>query len=111
MARVKPAEMGEELNDIWRLVVGYTKQETTAPLRGIGRFAGYGFGGMVCFALATGFGVLAILRGLQAETWLDEHYWSVVPYALAMLWCLIVGVVAYRSVNKTPWKKQEGDAK
>ena len=110
MARVKPAEMGEELNDIWRLVVGYTKQETTAPLRGIGAFMRYGIAGMILFAIGTGFGVMAILRGFQSETVLDGN-WSFVAYVVAVVWCGIVGFLAARSVARTPWKQTEGDAK
>lgn len=113
MARLpKPAEFGEELNDIWRLVVGYTKQETTAPLRGIGSFVRNGIIGMVLFAVGTGFGVIAILRALQTETsdTLDGNY-TFVPYVAALVWCAIVGYLAARSVARTPWKKEEGDAK
>ena len=112
MARVRPSEMGEELNDIWRLVVGYTKQEAKAPLRGIGSFMRNGIIGMVLFAVGTGFGVIAILRALQTETAdaLDGNF-SFVPYVAALVWCVIVGFLAARSLARTPWKKDEGDAK
>jgi hypothetical protein len=110
MARVRPAEITEELNDVWRLVVGYTKQEAVAPLRGIGAFMRRGAIGMVFFALGTGFGVLAIVRALETET--DTAltgYWSWVPYFAATAWVVIVGVLAVRSLARTPWKKK-GDA-
>lgn len=109
MAKVRPAEITEELNDVWRLVVGYTKQETTAPLRGIGRFARNGLIGMIFFAIGTGFAVLAIVRGLQTETSdaLDGN-WSFVPYLASLVGCAIVGFLAARSVARTPWKSEEG---
>jgi hypothetical protein len=109
--RIRPAEITDELNDVWRLVVGYTKQETVAPLRGVGTFMRWGAIGMICFALGTGLGTLAILRALETET--DTAltgYWSWVPYAAAFVWVLFVGILAARSVARTPWKK-EGDAK
>jgi hypothetical protein len=107
MARVRPAEFTEELNDVWRLVVGYTKQETTAPMRGLGPFMRSGALGMVCFALGTGFGTLAVLRGLETETGTALHgYWSWVPYAGALVWVGIVAALSVRSVMRTPWKKQ-----
>jgi hypothetical protein len=109
MARVRPAEITEELNDVWRLVVGYTKQETVAPLRGIGRFMRWGVIGMLFFSLGTAFGVMAIVRALETETELDG-YWSWVPYFAAFAWVVIVGLLSARSVARTPWKK-EGDAK
>ena len=115
MARVRPAEITDELNDVWRLVVGYTKQETTAPLRGIGRFARNGLAGMIFFAIGTGFGALAIVRGLQTETGdtLDGN-WSFVPYVASLAGCAIVGFLAARSVARTPWKTkaiEKGDGK
>jgi hypothetical protein len=108
---MRAGEIGDELNDVWRLVVGYTKQETTAPLRGIGAFMRRGILGMVFFAIGTGFGVMAILRAFEAETTLDENNWSFVAYVAALAWCGIVGFLAARSVARTPWKNKEGDAK
>lgn len=112
MARVRPADFTEELNDVWRLIVGYTKQETTAPLRGIGAFMRFGFVGMTLFAIGTGFAALAIIRGLQTEADL-RGYWSFVPYLAAFIGCAGVGGLAARSVARTPWKhdSDEGDPK
>lgn len=108
MARVRPAEITDELNDIWRLVVGYGKQEVRAPLRGLGAFMRWGALGMVFFALGTGFGTLAIVRGVQSQT----HAWikAFAPYVAALVWIGIVGGLSARSVARTPWK-QKGDAK
>jgi hypothetical protein len=111
VARVKPAQITDELNDIWRLVVGYAKQETISPLRGVANFMRFGFAGMVCFAIGSAFASLAILRGLQYETTLDGN-WSFVPYLVSIVGCLIVLGLAVRSVSRTPWKtKDKGDTK
>ena len=64
VARAKPTQITDELNDIWRLIVGYAKQETAAPLRGVTAFMRFGLAGMVCFAIGSGFAALAILRAL-----------------------------------------------
>lgn len=112
MARVKPAELTEELNDVWRLVVGYAKQETTAPLRGIAAFMRFGVMGMTAFAIGAGFAAIAIVRALQTETGdtLDGN-WSFVPYLASLVGTFIVLALAIRSVAKTPWKKKtEGDS-
>ncbi len=112
MARLKPAEISEELSDVWRLVVGYAKQETTAPLRGIAAFARLGIVGMTCFAIGAGFAALAIVRALQTETTLGDGNWSFVPYLASIVGCAAVLGVAIRSVAKTPWKaKGQGDGK
>ena len=63
-----PGRTDRELNEVWRLVVGYTKQETKAPLRGLGAFMRFGIVGMVLFSIGTGFGTVAVIRGLQTET-------------------------------------------
>jgi len=110
MPRLKPAEITEELSDVWRLIVGYTKQETTAPLRGIARFARFGFMGMTAFSIASGFASLAVVRALQTETGdtLDGNF-SFVPYLGSSVGCAIVIAFAIRSVVKTPWKDKSSD--
>jgi hypothetical protein len=110
MAKARPAQITDELNDVWGLVVGYTKQETTAPLRGLGTFMKWGAIGMVLFAFGTLFGTIAIVRALQSET--DSAltgYWSWVPYVAAIVFVGVVGFLSARSVARTPWK-QKGDA-
>jgi hypothetical protein len=109
---VKPAEITEELSDVWRLIVGYAKQETTAPLRGLASFMRYGVMGMAAFAIGAGFAALAIIRALQAETSLGDGNWSFVPYLASLVGCAAVLALAIRSVAKTPWKsKAKGDDK
>ena len=109
---MKPAEITEELSDVWRLIVGYAKQETTAPLRGLAAFMRYGILGMTAFAIGAGFAAMAILRALQSETTLGDGNWSFVPYLGSLVGCAIVLGLAIRSVAKTPWKdKAKGDGK
>ena len=107
---IRPAEITEELNDVWGLVVGYTKQEVRAPLRGLGKFMGWGFAGLTLNALGVLFAVLAILRAFETESDLFHAYLSFVPFLVAFIVCFFVLVLAWRSARRTPWKK-EGDAK
>jgi Na+/H+ antiporter NhaC len=110
VARAKPTQITQELNDIWRLVVGYAKQETAAPLRGVLTFVRFGLLGMICFALGGAFAALATLRGLQTETVLDGNGWqSAVAYFITVVVCAVVLGLAVRSVARTPWKNKEGD--
>lgn len=112
MARVKPAQITDELNDIWRLVVGYAKQETISPLRGVARFMQWGFAGMICFAIAAAFAALAILRGLQYETRLGDGNWSVLAYLVTFVLFIVLLALAVTSAKRTPWKtKDKGDSK
>lgn len=107
MARAKPAELTEELNEVWRLVVGYSKQEAGAPLRGIASFARYGVAGIALFAIGSAFAALAILRALQTQTDAFDGNWSFVPYLASIFGCAIVLGFAIRAVARTPWKSEQ----
>jgi hypothetical protein len=113
LARVRPAEITEELNDLWRLVVGYAKQETAAPLRGVLDFIRYGIVGMTLFAIGAGFAAITIVRALQTEFHAFDGNWSFVPYLASIAGSGIVLGLAIRSVARTPWKSDttEGNAK
>ena len=106
MARLKPAQVTEELSDVWRLIVGYTKQELQSPLRGLLEFMRWGVMAMVCFAVGAGFASVAIVRALQTETDAFDGNWSMIPYVASIVGCGIVLGLAVRSVAKTPWKEK-----
>ena len=84
--------------ELWELVVAYLKQETLEPLKGLGRFVGFGLAGALL--LATGLVVLAVaaLRVLQVET--APHWtgnWSWLPYLITIVGAgVIAGLVASR---------------
>ena len=85
-------------DDAFQLTVDYVKQETIQPLKGLGRFLGYGIVGS--FALA--FGILLLLIGvlrlLQSETGTTlTGHWSWVPYAsVILLGVVVIGVAVWR---------------
>jgi hypothetical protein len=85
-------------DDAFQLTVDYLKQETVAPLKGLGRFLYMGIAGS--FFLA--FGILLILLGalrlLQTETGTAlTGDWSWVPYAVVViLGIAVIGVAAWR---------------
>ena len=54
--------------DLWELLVAYAKQETTEPLKGLGRWIGYGAGGSFLIAIGFLLVFMAALRALQTET-------------------------------------------
>lgn len=91
-----------ELKD---LTVTYAKQETVEPIKGLGRYVGFGIGGSVLL----GFGLcllgLAVLRGLQQETGdAFRGNLSFVPYLVATV---VLGALAVLSVLQI--KKDGGD--
>ena len=75
----------ELASDLWQLTVDYAKQETVDPLKGLGRFVGFGIGG--AFALGIGVTLLLLsgLRALQTETgtaFTGNLSW--IPYLIAV---------------------------
>ena len=56
------------VGELWELVVAYLKQETVEPLKGIGKFLGWGIPGAVLSALGLAVLLLAALRVLQTKT-------------------------------------------
>jgi len=95
----------ELATDLWQLTVDYAKQETVDPLKGLGRFVGFGIGG--AFALGIGVTLLLLsgLRALQTETgtaFTGNLSW--IPYliAVAVGGILIALAVARVSQRKGP---------
>lgn len=50
------------------MATAYAKQETIDPLRGLGRFLGYGIGGAIFLGVGSLLLMLAGLRALQTQT-------------------------------------------
>ena len=69
-----------ELKD---LVIAYAKQETIDPLKGLGRYVGYGLAGALLIGTGVCFLAIGLLRALQGNRgWLFHGNWSWVPYAI-----------------------------
>ena len=95
MADRSVSDSVQELKD---LLVAYAKQETIDPLRNLGRFLGFGLGGMVLLLLGTLFLSLSALRALQTQTGdVFDGFWSWVPYVIVLL---ALSLLAYLSVRR-----------
>jgi hypothetical protein len=64
----QPKSIPQVVTELKELTISYAKQETIDPLKGLGRFAGYGVGGSVLLAIGLGLLGLSLLRALQTET-------------------------------------------
>lgn len=86
MPEPESKSMPEVATELWGLTKDYARQETIDPLKGVGRYLGYGALG----ALLGGIGVillmLAGLRALQTETGdaLDGNL-SWLPYVIVLV--------------------------
>lgn len=75
-----------DVQDLWKLVVAYFKQETIEPVKGLGRYVGYGLAGSLAVGLGGLLLVLGLLRLLQTETGgAFDGNWSVVPYLITLV--------------------------
>lgn len=86
---VDDASVGEVID----LVKAYAKQETLAPLKGAGRWLGYGIAASLCLSLGLVLLALGILRFIQTQ-WATvfDGAWSFVPYVIVLV--LVVGATA-----------------
>jgi hypothetical protein len=76
-------EIGTEL---WELTTAYAKQETIDPLKGLGRFLGFGIPGALLLGVGVSLLLLSGLRALQTETGTTfTGSWSWAPYLIVMV--------------------------
>jgi hypothetical protein len=102
----RPPPLPQAVAELWELVLAYFKQETTVPLKQLGRVIGFGLAGALLF----GFGVICLtlggLRLLQTET--DTTFtgnWSWVPYAIMTVALLVGGALTWKIGTR---KKRQG---
>ena len=93
----------EGLGDLVDLIKDYARQETVDPLKGAGRWMGFGLLGSVLVMIGGIALTLALLRALQEETGsalTGNLSWA--PYALTLLaLSVVIGLLALRINKKT----------
>ena len=97
-----PKSIPQVATELWELTVAYAKQETVDPLRGLGRYLGYGVSGSLVFAFGSVLLLLSLLRALQTETGdaFDGNF-TWVPYLIVVAAAaLLVGLVMWRVVKR-----------
>jgi hypothetical protein len=82
----EPKSMPEVATELWGLTKDYARQETIEPLKGVGRYLGYGAVGALLLAVGVIMLMLAGLRALQTETGdaLDGNL-SWAPYLIVLV--------------------------
>lgn len=91
----------ELVSELKELVVTYVKQETVEPIKGLGRFIGFGVAGSVLVAMSGVFLTLGLVRLLQEETGdaFDGNL-SFVPYVGATVAAAIAAFLAVRAIGR-----------
>ncbi|MCA1693033.1 MAG: hypothetical protein ABR540_05110 [Acidimicrobiales bacterium] len=99
-----PTDLPSHAQDLWQLVVGYVKQETVEPIKGVGRFIALGLAGSALVGLGLVVLFLGVLRLLQEETGdAFSGHLSFVPYLITLVAC---GAVAGAAVKALSRKKE-----
>lgn len=101
------------VTELWNLVVAYMKQETVEPLKGIGRYIGFGAAGSIAIALGVTLLILSLLRGLQRTfgtrgrglSQLMTGSLSWLPYLITLVFAVTIVDSARRAIKK---KKNNG---
>jgi hypothetical protein len=91
----------QTIRELRELVVEYAKQETVEPLKGLGRYVGWGIAGALMLGLGVVFLAIGALRALQEETY--PHLtgnWSWVPYAIVVFGSLVIAGLAWMARGK-----------
>jgi hypothetical protein len=78
-------------SELWDLVRAYAKQETVEPLKGLGRYVGYGLLGGSLLSIGLFLVALGGLRVLQTETGSTfEGNWSWAPYLIVVAVAMVI---------------------
>jgi hypothetical protein len=96
-----PTDIPAHAQDLWQLVVGYVKQETVEPIRGVGRFLGWGLAGSAALGLGLVITFLGLLRLLQEETGdAFRGHLKFVPYLITLVACAAVAGGAFKAKGR-----------
>jgi len=94
-------------DDAFKITIDYLKQETLAPLQGLGRFLLWGVSGSLAIAVGIVLLLVGVLRVLQEETGTAlTGNWSWVPYfSVSLIGVGVAGVAAW-SITAGPGKRK-----
>jgi hypothetical protein len=95
-----------DLRETADLVKRYAEQETIGPLRGLGRYIGFGIGGAVLVTLGVFLLAMSGLRALQDETSVFEGFWSWAPYAIVAVPVMLVIGLAVAAITREPQRSR-----
>lgn len=89
------------------LIKAYAQQETVDHFKGMGRWVGFGLVGATSLSIGIVLLVVGVLRLLQ-HVGDDVFYgfWSIVPYLIALVLCLVIVALALSRVQATDVHRQ-----
>ena len=97
----KDKSLPGEAQELFQLVVGYAKQETTEPIKNLGRFIKFGLAGALLCSMGAVLLLLGGLRLLQTETGdTFDGNWTFVPYVVVLVVGGAIAGGALRSIGR-----------
>ncbi len=94
------------ISGIVDLVKAYAKQETLGPLKGAGTWLAKGVAGAVLLGFGLLLLALGLLRAIQTEfPNLAKGGWSFTPYAIVLVACVVIIILAVLRINKSSLNK------
>ena len=98
----KPAPIPQAVAELWELVVAYFKQETTEPLKSLGRVVGFGIVGSLLLGIGVVFVAIGALRYLQHD--LSDTFdgnWTFAPYLVVIVLLLVTAGLVFAIGTRT----------
>jgi hypothetical protein len=86
--------LATHVTELYELVLAYARQEALEPVKGLGRFLGFGLAGAFLFGIGATIMLIGALRALQTTTGSAlQGNWSWAPYGLIAAGCgVIIGM-------------------
>jgi hypothetical protein len=97
----------QDVRELKDLVIAYAKQETIEPLKGLGRYVGYGLAGALLMGTGVCFLAIGLLRALQGNRgWAVHGNWSWVPYAVDVILLIVLAGLVWMARTKRSEKNK-----
>lgn len=97
----KPAPIPQAITELWELVLAYFKQETTEPLKALGKVVGFGVAGSLLIGGGTVFLALGMLRLLQTEVPAFDGNFTFAPYLIVIILLIAAAAVVFTLGTRT----------
>ena len=88
------------LGELVELTKAYAKQETVDPIKGLGKFVGYGLGAAILGSVSVVLLLVGLLRLIQMETGVHlTGHLSWVPYLITLVLSVILVAIAASAIK------------
>ncbi|MDA2968289.1 MAG: hypothetical protein O3A62_01370 [Actinomycetota bacterium] len=92
-------------SEVLEMLFAYIKRETLKPIRGAGRWIGFGLVAALSLSIGIVLGALGVLRLVQSTMFGDSQTWSWVNYIVALGVCSVVLVFTISRIRKGSLEK------